>query len=67
MKLFLLLFMSSCSLLPNRPNDESMSQDKRREPSRSVKIYLCMRDFAEQGFDSDALVKICSTIHERRQ
>ena len=68
MKLLILLLLSSCSLSslkPKLPNEPSHCLKKRKELSRASKLHICMKDFSTQGFDSEALVRICSKIHER--
>lgn len=64
MKLVLLtLLFTSCAIKPSAPCN---CAKKPKEMSQASKMHICMKEFSKDGYDSDAIVKICSKIHERR-
>jgi hypothetical protein len=62
--LLMMLFLSSCALTPEAPKKPC---NCKKERTHTAKMYICMKEFSDKGFDSDALVKICQTIHQRRK
>lgn len=66
--LLILLLLSSCAhnrklIEPNKKLEKKMCEDIQY----TKKMYDCMKSFADKGFDSDGLVKICNEIYKRRK
>jgi hypothetical protein len=60
--IILLLLFTSCATKNRRVVVKSNCED-----SYLVKFEKCMVRFSNHGFDSDAVVNICSKIYERRK
>ena len=59
-----LLFMSCTTMKKRRYYPQERYCPK---CERSGQLQTCMERFADKGYDSDALVKICGKIFERRE
>ena len=57
----ILLLFTSCSSFLDRPPKKDCEKDFNFELER------CMMRFSQQGFDSEAIVRICGKVYERRQ
>jgi hypothetical protein len=66
--LMILLLLASCA-----HNRKVITEGDKRieqiceEVNFIQKMQQCMTDFADRGFDSDGVVKICNEVYKRRK
>lgn len=65
--LLLILLLTSCATKRKVVTDEPMLPNKCENCEFSENMERCMIRFAKRGFDSEAIVRMCSKVYERRK
>lgn len=56
MKILVLLLLTSCAVT-----------ERNTPETYNHKMKQCMKEFSNQGYDAEAVIKICKAIYEQRK